>query len=235
MEKFDIYWYEQHFKDGFCQKESEEGVVTIMENHDVYTLFMEPHSPNMVCEIKTYDADTLLLKTEGKCLKHGGTQIGVWKTYNEYGDVVEEKDFEEGWNIGWDALLPRLEAHKINLNQISDIIRYLDEGDNEEKIKEDVVEEEETTQMDSEDVSLDSLYDSDEEIGFNETLKKENDDEDPFEFLKSFFGEDDEDVETNHSPRRYWVITAILGDRIKAEYTFDGDTGIKIWEDYKEI
>ena len=211
MEVFDLFWFEQHYRNGICQTESDGNAVTISEEADGYRVLSEPPAPNMVCEQKFYDGDTLKLKTGGKCLKFGGTPIGIWKTYDQYGDVLEETNYEEGWNVDWEAMLLLLDEHKIDLNQVIGIDRLVEEDDGNDN------ETDETEDLDEEDL-----------------VSPEDDEEDPFEFLKSFAQEEGIDSVDFVPSGRYWVITELLSGGIAKEYAFDGITGKKLWDNYIE-
>ena len=123
-EKFDIRFFEDHFQQGQCRIKTGEGLVTIMETDDGYSVVTEPDFPNMVCDIKIYFADTLTLKQHGLFLKKGSTRIGVWTTFDRQGDVVDETDYEVGWNIHWDQLCKLIEAEGIDFGRLVSITRF---------------------------------------------------------------------------------------------------------------
>ena len=102
MEEFDIFYYEQNYKDGGCRYELDGQTIMMSESDDRYTVQVESAYPDMVCTIKHYFADTLTLMTEGHYLKKGNCRIGVWTTYDRAGEVVEETNYEEGWSVSWE-------------------------------------------------------------------------------------------------------------------------------------
>lgn len=132
-EKFDIIFFEEHFANGRCRYEKNGCSVSVLELDDSYSVRSEPAFPEMVCTNMTYFADTLTLKSEGQYLKNGGTKIGVWKSYDRFGELAEETDYEEGWNVDWKRLLPLLGEEGIDLDAIVSISRFFKEGSSGEK------------------------------------------------------------------------------------------------------
>ncbi len=128
MEKFDLYFYEKHYEKGLCRVVNDSDVVLMYEKKDAYVIQSEPiNKTDMVCSMKTFYADSLSLMTEGKYLKNGGTEIGEWKTYNNFGELIDLIDYEEGWNSHWEDILKLMGDNNIDLNQIINISRYIDE------------------------------------------------------------------------------------------------------------
>ena len=85
----------------------------------------------MVCSQKLFYADTLTLMSKGEYLKHGGTKIGKWELFDRSGNVVEEMNYEEGWDCSWELLFPTLVDKGINVKSIVNISRYVEVGDDE--------------------------------------------------------------------------------------------------------
>lgn len=236
MDKFDIYLFEQHYHDGQCRLEMDGNSVNMFECDDCYMVQIEPPHPNMVCLLKTYDADTLSLKSEGHYLKLGGTEIGVWKTYDEFGEVLEETDYEEGWKTSWDALLPLLAAEHIDINQVVDISRFIDDFKSEEEEEEPEEEKESTKENETQEENTDEDEEDDVEDEDDEAMEEVTPETDPFDFLKEFFGDKYIDPETmDIPPVHYWVISEIMDDGSVLEHTFDSDLGKKVWEEKKYI
>lgn len=130
MDTFDIYWFEEHYKDGQCVVENNDSTVCMSEDDDRYIIQTEQASPSMICEFKSYFPDTLGLMEEGRYLKWGDTNIGVWKKYDKTGDVVEEIDYDKDWNITWEKLIPFIQEQDIKMRGIVGIERF--EKKNEE-------------------------------------------------------------------------------------------------------
>lgn len=123
-ELFDIVYFEEHFKEGQCRFEHEGTTVTMLESDDAYIVQTDPPFPEMVCDFKMYYADTLTLLLTGQLLKNGSTKIGVWKTYDREGILVEEKDYEDGWKIHWEQLAEILRKQEIELASVVSITRF---------------------------------------------------------------------------------------------------------------
>lgn len=122
-EKFDIMNYESYYANGRCCYEKDDCSISILELDDSYSVQSEPAFPDMVCDFKQYDANTLLLKVNGQYLKNGSAKIGVWKEYDRDGCLIKKTDYEEGWRIGWDELLVLMEKEGIDLRQVVSILR----------------------------------------------------------------------------------------------------------------
>ena len=123
MEQFDLMFFESHFQDGKCIIEKDGFTVSIHEYTQYYSVCNEPPMPEMECQEMLYFADTLSLMAEGHYLKFGHTRIGVWKTYDRYGDLTEETDYEQGFNISWEKMVPILQGNQIDLNTVVSIGR----------------------------------------------------------------------------------------------------------------
>jgi hypothetical protein len=126
-DKFDIMFYEAHYKDGQCRYKENGCSVCIQEWDDCYTIQIDPPDPVMVCGLKTYYADTLTLMSEGKYLKLGNTRIGVWKDYDRVGKIENETDYDEGWTMTWEKFLPILSVSTLDMKRIVGIHRYVKE------------------------------------------------------------------------------------------------------------
>lgn len=132
MELFDIHFFEENYKNGQCCFEVGNTTISMFEWDDCYSIQTEQASPSMICSLKRYFVDTLGLKEEGCYLKWGHTKIGVWKKNNCEGDIIEEIDYDKGWNITWEKLIPFILAQGIKLGGIVDIFRF-ENKDNERK------------------------------------------------------------------------------------------------------
>ena len=89
----------------------------------------DPPYPNMVCELKTYYADTLTLKDTGKYLKKGNVRIGVWKRYDRRGNIESETNYDEGWTVNWERLAPVLAEQTLDMKRIIGIHQNVIEAD----------------------------------------------------------------------------------------------------------
>lgn len=137
MEKFDLFFFEEHYDNGLCRIDNGVETLKLFESDDAYVMISEPKkTTEMVCALKTYYSDTLTLKMEGKYLKNGDTEIGVWKTYDRFGGIIEETDYEEGWNTHWEDLLQLMQEQKIDLQAILNISRYINERQKNEAYEE---------------------------------------------------------------------------------------------------
>ena len=105
MEKFDLYFFEEHYDNGAAVLRREDGeIVKMLEYDEEYVIYNIPASPNMVCQVRAYYPDTLTLKEEGQFLKKGSTRIGVWKEYDEFGGIVAEHDTDADFPVSWDQM-----------------------------------------------------------------------------------------------------------------------------------
>ena len=133
-ERFDIINFENHFKNGRCCYEMDGRSVSIQELDDSYSVQSEPAFPDMVCDFRQYDANTLLLIAQGHFLKNGSAKIGVWQKYDKEGHLVEETNYEEGWKIGWDGLLQLMKKEGIDLRQVVSVLRVRKEVPSDEHL-----------------------------------------------------------------------------------------------------
>lgn len=221
MEKFDLFLFEEHFRNGVSTFEGEGETTSMYEYNDEYVVRIDREMPCMVSTVKTYYADTLNLKTIGDCLKQGGTKIGVWKTYDEFGEVIEETDYDEGWKINWEQLQPILLTDRIDLKRIANICRIPDKDDVESP-------EEEPLEEESED---EEAYEEEEDY-----LEEENyDEESPFE-------EDDEEspelAEEPEQPQEYdhvWMVSVMATPKLIIDAIYDGDTGERVGTEFNSF
>lgn len=123
MEYFDLIYFESHYKNGICSIEKDGFTVLINEHEEDYSVCREPSMPEMECQEKLYFADTLTLMSEGHYLKYGHTRIGIWNTYDRNGNLIQKTDYEQGFMIGWEKILPILEANHVDLYTIVSIDR----------------------------------------------------------------------------------------------------------------
>jgi hypothetical protein len=101
--------------------------IKLFEFGDTYVKQIEPDYPNMVCTQMSFYQDTLTLKEKGQYLKHGGVEIGVWNTYNEFGGVIASENMDADFPVTWENLEEILEDKKISLLTVDSIFRYYDE------------------------------------------------------------------------------------------------------------
>ena len=124
MEKFDLYFFEEHYDDGAAVLRREDGEIVKMVEYDKeYVTYNIPANPDMVCRVRLYYHDTLTLKEEGWLLKKGGTHIGVWKEYDEFGGIVAEHDTDADFPVSWNQMAQRLREEKISLQEVTQIAR----------------------------------------------------------------------------------------------------------------
>ncbi len=234
MDKFDIYLFEQHYHDGQCHIEMDGNSLNMIEGDDCYMVQIEPPHPDMVCLLKTYNADTLTLKSEGNYLKLGGTEIGIWKTFDQFGEVIEETNYEEGWKTSWEDLLLLLSAEHIDLDNVVGISRYVEDykameeetsendGSNEE-VEQNEIKEEDKKEDEEIEEDIEEEEESEEEEEAEEDLEEES------------AAEETDPVEEDFSPAYYWSITELLEDGSVKEHLFDSDYGKKVWDEQKII
>ncbi len=131
MEEFDLVYFEEHNNDGECVIDTEGGRIIMLESDDTYEVIIEPKNPIMVCTQKLFYPDTLSMFSIGQFLKYGGTKIGVWKLYDEDGEIMEEIDYDKDWEVDWEKLFPLLVVNGINLKKIVGICRCVEVGEGE--------------------------------------------------------------------------------------------------------
>ncbi len=132
MEEFDLVYFEEHNNDGECVIDTEGGRIIMLESDDTYEVIIEPKNPIiMLCTQKLFYPDTLSMFSIGQFLKYGGTKIGVWKLYDEDGEIIEETDYDEDWEVDWEKLFPLLVVNGINLKKIVGICRCVEVGEGE--------------------------------------------------------------------------------------------------------
>ena len=90
MDKFDVFFFEEKCNNGQCIIDNVSEWVRMSEYDDFYEILSEPKSTEMICSLKTYYVDTLTLMTTGEFLKKGNTEIGVWTTYDRFGQIMEK-------------------------------------------------------------------------------------------------------------------------------------------------
>lgn len=125
IEKFDIFAYEQNFADGQCLIREGSNMIYLYEEPDEYGKQVIPDDPEMVCCQKTYYADTLQLKSEGFFLKRSQTQIGIWKTYDTYGKLEDQTDYDVEYPIKWNEIKTILKINDIDICQVKRIWRQI--------------------------------------------------------------------------------------------------------------
>lgn len=131
MEVFDLFAFENNYQDGKCCFERDGNTIVMSEQDQYYEMLIEPPYPMMVCTQKLFYADTLTIMSKGEYLKYGGTKIGKWELFDRSGNVVEEMNYEEGWDCSWELLFPTLVDKGINVKSIVNINRYVEVGDDE--------------------------------------------------------------------------------------------------------
>lgn len=127
MDTFDLFEYEQLYADGRCEMREGNNTVVLFETDDAYGKTIIPDDPEMVCRQFMFDAKTLGLRNEGQYLKDFDILIGVWKTYDLDGNVIEEKDMDEGYPVKWTDLKGILMANDIKMEDIQSLSRIKDE------------------------------------------------------------------------------------------------------------
>lgn len=132
-DKFDIMLYESLYAKGQCRFKKDGSSVCIQEWDDYYSVQTDPPFPDMVCELKTYYADTLTLRDTGKYLKKGNVRIGVWKNYDRWGNIENETDYDEGWAMNWDRFAPVLSEQTLDMKRIIGIHQSVTEVDGKMK------------------------------------------------------------------------------------------------------
>lgn len=209
IEKFDIFSFERHYRNGVSTFNIDGATVTMFEDEDEYVARIDSGMPCMVNTIKVFDSETLALKNQGDCLARGNTKIGVWRTYDQFGEIIEEIDYDEGWKIGWEQLRPILISDQIDFKRITTIYRVPDR---------DELEEEHT---------------QDESIDFEKSSSEEElDEEAALEEGKSIVaGKQQEKPKYDH----VWNVTVYVSAKLYINAIYDGDTGERVDVEFVEI
>ena len=127
MEGFDIHLFEENYHKGKCRFELGGNAIIMSEWKNYYETLIEPLSESaMICIQKLYYNDTLALMKEGKYLKLGSTKIGVWKEYDEEGELVKEIDYDTGWNVDWETIFSHLLMLGFDVKKIVRISRIVE-------------------------------------------------------------------------------------------------------------
>lgn len=240
MEKFDLFLYEQNFQGDACIIEEQGATMSMYEEEEEYVVRIDREMPCMVSTVKTYYADTLTLKTVGDCLKQGDTKIGVWKTYDEFGELIEEIDYDEGWKINWEQLQPILLADRIDFKSIANLCRIPDKDDAESPEEEPLEEDSPSNPLNPSNPSSPSEEEaSEDEEDYEEEedyLEEENYDE------ESPFDEDDEEdpepAEEQKQPQEYdhvWKVSVIATPKLVIDAIYDGDTGERVGTEFNSF
>lgn len=124
-ELFDIRYYESHFEKGRCIIQEEGGIVSLAENDKHYMKFIIPDDPDAVCTQLLFDHATLKMCSYGQFLKKGNEKIGVWRSFDENGEVTYEKDYETDYPLSWDKAYEILQNMGIHFNDIKLIGRQI--------------------------------------------------------------------------------------------------------------
>lgn len=234
MEEFDILYYEENYKDGCCRYERDGFTIIMSENENTYTMQIESPYPDMVCTMKFFYADSLKLMTVGHYLKKGGCRIGIWTTYDNTGEVLEETDYEEGWEVSWELLLPVLISEKYDFKSIVGIGRCVLNDEKDETEVEQTNEEEKESNVEKE------KNDAPKTDAPDENIEVENgwmDEEELMEFEKEIMAEngsfDEEEVVSKPQPVKCWIITQLLSPKVMVDHYYSGDTGEKIGDNYR--
>lgn len=130
-EKFDLEYYLAHEEGGVAIYRELLATVKLFEFGDTYVKQIEPDYPDMVCTQMSFYQESLNLKEKGHYLKHGGVEIGIWDTYNEYGEVIGSEDMDADFPITWEQLEKILKDKNISLLTVDSIFRYYDKETNE--------------------------------------------------------------------------------------------------------
>lgn len=127
MEPFDIYQFEQGYSNGRCEIREEHRTLVLFERKDYYGKLILPDAPEMVGRQITYFPDTLTVQCEGEFLKGYNVQIGIWTTYDRFGEVVREDNMDKGYAITWNELRGILLAEGIRFNEVQHLYRQNNE------------------------------------------------------------------------------------------------------------
>ncbi|MBO7507287.1 MAG: hypothetical protein J6T67_07890 [Paludibacteraceae bacterium] len=127
MDGFDLFAYEQNYRDGQCVLREDRSTIVLFETDDAYGKQVIPDAPEMVCTQYMYDPESLDLTSEGQFLKDHYIQIGLWKQYDAYGEVVEEQDMDKGFPVKWAELKGILLANGNRLEDIQQLSRFYGE------------------------------------------------------------------------------------------------------------
>lgn len=127
MDKFDIQYFETHYSDGYCCRETETHIEYWFETEYYYCIRSVPKDrEDLICVQKKYYVDTLSLMIYSHYLREGHLEVGEWKAYEEDGELAKEEDKDEGFPFKWPQVYSLLKANDVDIDLITDIWRYMD-------------------------------------------------------------------------------------------------------------
>lgn len=115
MEKFDKMKFDKNQIDGEYNFNLPDGtkVRQLKFNSEIYVVNISyPDSPRETQ--KEYYVSTLNLKRQGDYFY--GFEIGVWKDYNESGEVVKETDFDKPYAFSVEDLIKKMKKTGVDLS-----------------------------------------------------------------------------------------------------------------------
>lgn len=122
-DRFDVISYERHYHDGACILKEGDNIVCLSETDEAYIKQVYPPDPKTVATQTSYYPDTLTVSGKGQFLKDWNIEIGVWKTYDRYGEVLEEIDKDKHYPVSWDEMRAHFLENDIRINDIRIIRR----------------------------------------------------------------------------------------------------------------
>ncbi len=126
-DRFDVFTYERYYAHGVCIVKEGDNTVYMSESNDEYVKQVYPPDPDMVATQTTYFADTLTVSGEGCFLKGWNVEIGVWRSYDQNGDLIREVNKDEHYPIPWIEMITHFRVNDINVRQIRLLRRTLDQ------------------------------------------------------------------------------------------------------------
>ena len=118
-EKFDIFTYERYFNDGRCIIKNDTETICLFEVDGEFGKKIEPNEPDSICTQIMYNQDTLMVSCIGQYIKGWNIEVGVWREYDKFGEVVYEDDKDKHYPIKWEDMLERFRANGINPDEIT--------------------------------------------------------------------------------------------------------------------
>ena len=117
-------YYGEHYSDrDFHYKTDKETIRLIISKDNIQLIKKERGSPYTV--IESYSLKTNSLIGEGK--KFGRMPVGIWKTYDEQGNLIKETDLDSGFEFSSEDLIKKIKTEfDIDVNdetQIS-VVKY---------------------------------------------------------------------------------------------------------------
>lgn len=129
-DKFDVFAFEQNYSEGKCLFKVGNNTICMFETDKEYGKQVIPDDPATVGTQTLYFPDTLTVSCEGQFIKEFDIQIGVWRMYDKFGDLIMEKNMDEHYPVSWEDMQKHFLENDIHLEDIRRLNRALNRENN---------------------------------------------------------------------------------------------------------